>query len=373
LAKKDVMNVAFLGLGGNLGNRLENLNKTIKILQEECGDMLKASSVYETDPWGSDSKKKYLNQVIKIRTSLSATELIGKTLGIEKKLGRKRDGKQYHDRKTDIDILFFNNEVVNLDHIKIPHPRLHLRRFVLIPLNEIEPALKHPVLKKTVKELIKDCTDDLIVTPYMKTKNNTLHYICVEGNIGSGKTTLAKALAKKFNASFLAEEFEQNRLLPLFYKYPGKYAFPLEYSFLIGRFEKLSNFFAEEKKLVISDFSIHKSLWFARETLQKKEYRLFKKHFNAFAEQLPEPDLMIYISTSTNNLKQNIKKRGRDYEQYIDTDYLESINKEYFRGLKKINKRKLMVIPVKIYHKDLTAQLVKSIEKYVKENFGQTI
>ena len=156
------MNVAFLGLGGNMGNRLENLSKMVAGLKSECGDVVKVSGIYETEVWGSDSRKKYLNQVVKILTPLSALGLLEKMLVIEKKLGRVREEHNL-DRTADLDILFFNDAIIHSEELQVPHPRLHLRKFVLIPLTEIEPALFHPKLKETIKELLKNCKDDLTV------------------------------------------------------------------------------------------------------------------------------------------------------------------------------------------------------------------
>lgn len=156
------MNVAFLGLGGNMGDRLENLRATIDLVKQHCGEVLKISGVYETEAWGSDSKNSYLNQVVKINTHLTLTELLENMMTIEQKLGRVRKD-QNSDRTADLDILFYNDLILHTQEIQVPHPRLHLRKFVLIPLAEIEPLLVHPELKKTVKELLEDCKDTLKV------------------------------------------------------------------------------------------------------------------------------------------------------------------------------------------------------------------
>lgn len=163
-------------------------------------------------------------------------------------------------------------------------------------------------------------------------------YICIEGNIGAGKTTLAIALAKKLKAHFLAESYEENPLLPLFYKDRKKMAFPLEYSFLIDRHAQLHNYFKSNKaKTTVADFSLYKCLWFAKTNLSKKEYALYKKHFKAIEEVAQQPDLIVYINTHHTNLLSNIKKRGRNFETSIDKGYLQAVTKSYQSGLKKIN------------------------------------
>lgn len=368
MVEKDVMNVAFLSLGGNLSNRLDNLNKTIKAISESCGVVSKMSNVYETEAWGTLSEKKYLNQLIQLKTPLSAQKLLTKVLEIETRLGRKRTLNQYADRTVDIDILYFNQEIIQQKNLQIPHPRLQLRKFILIPLNEIAPAFVHPILHKSSIDLLKNCKDKLKVDIYPDAKQ--IKYICIEGNIGSGKSTLAKVLSKKLKAQFLAEKFEENLLLPLFYAQPKVYAFPLEYSFLISRFEQLKKSFKNPAQIVVSDFDIHKCLWFAKVNLQKNEYALFKKHFDGFVKQLPKPDLIIYLNADIKKLLQNIEKRGRTYEKSISAHYLKAVSKQYEKGLQKMTKIKKMEFKIDTYHPKLEVELVKNIEKYVKENFG---
>ncbi len=157
------MNEAFLGLGGNIGDRLENIRKTIAALEAGCGEIVSLSGIYETDAWGSDSQKKYLNMALGLNTHLAAETLLEKLLEIEAQLGRLRTGPQNSDRTVDIDILLFNEEILDSPNIQIPHPMLHLRKFVLIPLCDIAADRMHPVLKKSMKELLEICTDPLEV------------------------------------------------------------------------------------------------------------------------------------------------------------------------------------------------------------------
>lgn len=159
---KDVTNVVFLGLGGNLGDRLESIRRTISMIEEHCGKVVKASGVYETQAWGSDSQHKYLNQVVEIETLLAAQELLDKLLNIEHLLGRSRV-KQNADRTVDIDILLYNQEILTQERLHVPHPRMHLRKFVLIPLCDIAPDLMHPVFGKNMKVLLNECQDRLSV------------------------------------------------------------------------------------------------------------------------------------------------------------------------------------------------------------------
>ncbi|HEY5470241.1 MAG TPA: 2-amino-4-hydroxy-6-hydroxymethyldihydropteridine diphosphokinase [Bacteroidales bacterium] len=153
------MNIVFLGLGTNLGNREKNLNDAFTGIREQIGKVLEASSVYETEPWGFQSESKFLNIVIKVETGLSPSMLLEAILLIELRLGRVRSGNQFSSRIIDIDILLYEDQVIDKSELKIPHPKLHERKFVLVPLVEIEPDLVHPVLKKTMASLLESCED----------------------------------------------------------------------------------------------------------------------------------------------------------------------------------------------------------------------
>lgn len=158
-------NKAYLLTGGNLDDRERNLNKAMELIAEQCGRITASSSLYETAAWGKEDQPPFLNQALELRTELSARQLIRRVLKIEKQMGRVREEK-YGPRLIDIDILFFNDEVHNYTLLKLPHPEIQNRRFALLPLAEIAPALLHPVFKKTISELLADCPDQLEVKKY---------------------------------------------------------------------------------------------------------------------------------------------------------------------------------------------------------------
>ena len=157
-----IMNTAYLLIGGNLGDRKMNLQQATTYISEQCGHVLQLSSLYETAAWGKTDQPPFLNQAVKISTKLNAKQLIRKLLKIEITMGRIREEKM-GPRIIDIDILFFNNEILELRFLKIPHPEIQNRRFALVPLAEIEPTLLHPVLKKSVVQLLDTCPDKLEV------------------------------------------------------------------------------------------------------------------------------------------------------------------------------------------------------------------
>lgn len=154
------MNHAYLLTGGNIGNRQEHLAIAARLLTERCGRIIDSSSLYETEPWGKTDQEKFLNQVLLVETRLPAVELLHCILAIETQMGRNRTEKN-GPRLIDIDILFFNHQIVNQPGLTIPHPQMSSRRFVLEPLNEIAPAYIHPIYYKTVSQLLTDCVDPL--------------------------------------------------------------------------------------------------------------------------------------------------------------------------------------------------------------------
>lgn len=152
----------YLLLGSNLGNRQLFLQQAAERIAAEAGEIVQLSGVYETQSWGKTDEPDYLNQVLLIKTTFSAKDLLNKLLNIELLLGRERQQK-WGSRTVDIDILFYNSEIINEPELTIPHPELHKRRFTLEPLAEIAPDLIHPVLKKTVLTLKSELQDKLEV------------------------------------------------------------------------------------------------------------------------------------------------------------------------------------------------------------------
>ena len=159
------MNKAYLLTGGNMGDREEALGKALAIIRGYCGNISVTSSIYETAAWGNTDQPAFLNQALEIVTELNARQLIRRILRTEKSMGRIR-GEKYGPRLIDIDILLFDNQKHNYRLLKLPHPELQNRRFALIPLAEIAPAVIHPVFQKTITQLLTECNDPLPVIKY---------------------------------------------------------------------------------------------------------------------------------------------------------------------------------------------------------------
>lgn len=194
-----------------------------------------------------------------------------------------------------------------------------------------------------------------------------IRFLVIEGNIGAGKTTLASKLSQDLNAKLVLEQFADNPFLPKFYDDKERYSFPLELSFLADRYNQIKKEVLHPdlfQRLLISDYYFTKSAIFAGNTLQKDEYRLFRKLFNIVFESLPKPDLYVYLHLTTGNLIRNIRKRGREYEQKIDPEYLETIQQGYFSYLKQITQFPVLILDtngIDFVGNDCDYQLIKEL------------
>ena len=345
-----------LSIGSNVGNRKQNLIDCVLCLHQEVGTVIQSSSVYESDAWGFTSDA-FLNCNVLLHSLKPIEKVLKLTQKIEKKLGRlKKTIPSYEARLIDIDIISVDDAVIDVPNLKVPHSLLHERLFVLLPLHELVPTWKHPVLKKTVLELIALTTDentckivDKLAVPIDDMPLQDFNYIAIEGNIGAGKTTLATKIAEDFNAKTVLERFADNPFLPKFYKDQNRYAFPLEMSFLADRYQQVADDLGQFdlfKDFIIADYHIFKSIIFAKVTLAEEEFRLYKTLFDIIYKEMPKPDLYVYLYQNTNRLLQNIKRRGRSFEQEIPADYLEKINIGYLDYIKTQNELNVLIIDV---------------------------
>jgi len=347
---------AYLSLGSNLENRAYFLQKAVFMIGKSIGTVTQLSAVYESPSWGFTSNE-FLNVCIEIETTLLPEELLTSLLAIESQLGRQRAASgEYADRTIDIDILYYNSLILQTDALQLPHPKLHTRRFVLKPLADIAPQFYHPIIKKDTRNLLQECKDASVLkkSPVVLYKDvaslfTALNFVAIEGNIGAGKTTLANKISEDYNAKLVLERFADNPFLPKFYKDQNRYAFPLEMSFLADRYQQYTDDttqFDLFKKFMISDYDIYKSLIFAKITLQSDEFVLYRKVFTFMYQEVKKPHLYIYLYQTTERLLDNIKKRGRDYEQQIAPDYLEKINRGYFDFIKSYPEQNNLIIDV---------------------------
>lgn len=355
-AAMSVYHQVILSLGSNIGDRRSYLQQAIIAIHQSVGIISQMSSIYETPAWGFESDAFY-NIALTVSTHYSATEVLAKCLAIEKKLGRIRaESETYTSRVIDIDVLFYDDAIIDVEQLQIPHPLLHQRAFVLVPLTEIAPTYKHPILHVTIQSLTKqlqDVNDIVKVGELHNPKNDysfkNLNFISIEGNIGSGKTTLTQKMATDFNGQSILERFADNPFLPKFYEEPERYAFPLEMSFLADRYSQLTEGLRQYdlfNDFRIADYYIYKSLIFAQITLDSDEAQLYRNIFDVMCKETLAPDIYIYLYQNTENLLQNIQKRGRSYESTIPADYLEKINQGYTEFIKTLPPEKVLVIDV---------------------------
>ena len=155
------MNKAYLLIGGNMGDRLANLQNAQIAIQDQIGSIILSSSIYETAAWGLEDQPRFLNQALIIETNYTAQEVLKKLLSIEQSMGRIRQ-QPLGPRIIDLDIIFFNDQIIHTEDLTIPHPQMQKRNFVLTPLNEITPEFIHPELKQTINQLLIDCRDPLL-------------------------------------------------------------------------------------------------------------------------------------------------------------------------------------------------------------------
>lgn len=346
-----------LSLGSNMGERMSNLQQAVDLTFERIGSIKTISSVYESPAMGF-SGDAFFNIVLEAETGLLPEVVLEEILEIERKMGRIRSSTGgYISRPIDIDILFVEDLVIQEENLIVPHPRLQDRKFVLEPLMEIAPDFRHPLLEKTIKELFLITKDDSLLikqkekpeNPVDKIDFKKFDYLVIEGNIGAGKSSLSRMLAEDFNAKLLLERFEDNSFLPKFYEDPQRYAFPLEMSFLADRYQQMLEDLTQLdlfERRTISDYDISKSLIFAGITLQEEEFFVYRTIFNLMRRNLPNPDLYVYLFQHTDRLLENIKKRGRGYEQSISADYLEKLNKAYRNYIHTLPPEKVKILDV---------------------------
>lgn len=346
-----------LALGSNLGDKRKYLNDAVNSIHNTVGFVTEISSVYETPAWGFESFPFY-NICISIHTHLEPQQLLAVLKDIEQNLGRtsKSESGIYTARTVDIDIIYFAETIFKNEILTIPHPQIQNRKFVLAPLNDLTIEWKHPILNKTTKELLLSCEDTSVInkTAEKIVLNNYLdfshiNFIAIEGNIGAGKTTLTNKISKDFTAKPILERFADNPFLPKFYEDQGRYAFPLEMSFLADRYSQLNEGLGQYdlfNDFVIADYYIYKSLIFAQVTLDTDEVVLYRTIFDVMYKETTKPDLYVYLYQSTENLLSNIQKRGRSYEEKIPATYLNDINNSYSEFIKTLSQDHVLVIDV---------------------------
>jgi deoxyguanosine kinase len=358
-----------LSLGSNQGNRLENIENALQLIHQEVGTIIKVSRLYETPSWGFESDAFY-NCALLIHTYKNPEEVLNLVLTIENKLGRIRSENQgYQSRSIDIDLITFNEEIISSENLQIPHPLMQDRKFVLLPMLDLELNWTHPIFKKNISQLLENSSDESqctliqnIESPLQKTLLKQFNFISFEGNIGVGKTTLTTKIAEDFNATLITERFLDNPFLVPFFSNQKQNAFSNEVSFLVDRYHQLADNFENsisDNAFIVADYVLFKSLIFAKINLDENEYNLYQSLFEILYKEVSKPDLVVYLYQSQERLLENIKKRGREFEQNIQPEYLEKINRGYLEFLE--SKTLKNVITIDVTHLDF----VKNQSDYI--------
>ena len=330
------MDKAYISLGSNEGQRLKNLQEAVVQIQKQVGVLTDLSSLYETPAWGFEGPD-FLNACIGVQTDFLPSELLQKLLKIERKMGRLRTSETgYKSRNIDLDLLFFEDHVIENDDLILPHPRLELRNFILYPMCEIAPDFVHPRLGKDMAHLLNFCGDtshpsQLPLSQWSSDIFFEDQLLVFEGNIGVGKTSLTQKIARDFKVPSLLENFSSNPYLKKFYEQPDRFALSLENYFLEDRFRQFDNFIKEStsQKMSVADHSLFKSLVFAKINLSTKDFQDFKANYERLSAQLVFKQKVIFLHQPLEKLMKQIKSRGRTYEQNITRDYLEKIEEGY--------------------------------------------
>lgn len=329
---------AFVALGANLGDAAATLASACEALAALPGTQLRArSSLYRSAPVGA-SGPDFLNAVVELSTTLDAPTLLAALQAVEQRHGRVR-GERNAPRTLDLDLLLYGDEAFDTPALTVPHPRLHERAFVLVPLAELDAGLAVPG-RGAVADLLPAVAEQAIArvqggaawreaptAPALR----RLRHIAIEGPIGVGKTTLALRLARWLDAEALLEQPADNPFLERFYGDRAGYAFQTQLFFLFQRVAQVRQLAQPGmfSRNVVSDFMFDKDALFARMNLDDEEYRHYAQMYGRLAPQLPQPDLVIWLQATPQTLLGRIRQRAIEIEQRIDESYLRALCDAY--------------------------------------------
>jgi 2-amino-4-hydroxy-6-hydroxymethyldihydropteridine diphosphokinase len=315
---------AYIGLGSNLGDRRSYINEALKQLGQRRGvRVVGTAEVNETEPLGAAEQPKYLNGVGQIETELDAGSLHKRMMEIETALGRDRPD-HWAPRTIDLDLLLFGDAVINTAGLTVPHPQMHLRSFVLTGMCELNPDLRHPVLKKSMGVLSSRLSGRDFVCD-----RDRPQLVSTAGIIGVGKTTLTRQLAQTLDCRAVFEAYDKNPFLSDVYAGQVQLALDSQLFFLTSRIEQLSAEALTAPELAVSDYVSDKELIYARCLLDERQLMLYEKFYGALKLKVTAPVLVIYLKDSVDRCLERIHKRNRPYEQAIELELLEQLNAGY--------------------------------------------
>ena len=316
------MATCLIALGSNLGDRHQSLSKAIELFKAQPGtDMIAQSRWYQSAPIGGpEGQGDFLNGAVRLETSLSPPQMLSVLLKIENELGRMRR-ERWEARTLDLDLLLYDDLVLDTPQLVVPHPRMAYRRFVLVPAAEVAAEMIHPTIGWTMGQLLANL-------------NTPKRYIAIAGPIGAGKTWLAGRLHDRFGGCLVEERLDPEMLAD-FYADPKGRAWDTETRLLDGRVRQLEAVVREESELMQepigpaslfwSDFWFPQSLAFADVWLDAEPFAAFERKWRSAAARVPKPNLLIALDAPTDLVSERIRQRGRPYEQQLSQDQLERL------------------------------------------------
>ena len=316
--------VSYIGLGSNMGSREQYLNQALELMGDCDGiDVLRTSDFIQSSALADMDQPDYINAVVQIRTSLTPENLLECLLNIEDSLGRVRTHK-WGPRVIDLDLLLYGEHIIHTDTLTVPHEHMHLRSFVLTPLAQLAGDLIHPVMGVSIAELqqrLSKCSFAL--------HEDQVQLVSIAGNIGIGKTTLARQLIENMGGSLIAEPYDSNPFMPEVYEGRNEYALDSQLHFLVNRAKQLDKGMLSSGQLYFSDYLFDKELVYANLLLDKRQLCLYQSIYQRFAENVALPVLLIYLDDSAENCLERIHLRNRSYEQDIQRRFLDGLRISY--------------------------------------------
>lgn len=314
----------YIGLGSNLGDRYATIEQASKELNNCDGITVeKLSDSLETPPLAGMDQPAYINSVAEISTNLPPEALLKKLQTIEQKLGRTPSEK-WNSRTIDLDLLIYDDIILQTPELTIPHPQMHLRSFVLNGMSQLAGDLIHPVLKRSMNELAKRLnSNSFALNP------NIPQLICVAGIIGVGKTTLAQNLAEKLNCPILREAYETNPYLPEVYAGKIELALKSQLYFLETRRNQLAAETLSAKTIYLTDYIFEKDYIFAQRTITGDQFPEYAGRYQQVSSQIASPVLVIYLTDTPDAAMNRIHDRNRPYEQQMKLKTLEELRSAY--------------------------------------------
>lgn len=327
LKKNKKIVLAYIGLGSNLGDRAANINLALnEIANSDNIFLAKFSKMIETKPLAGMKQPDYFNCVAQLKTSLTPEKLLDKLQFIEDKLGRTRNNQPNSSRTIDLDILLYDEIIVDHPKLKIPHPQMHMRSFVIDCLCEIDENITHPILNRTVAELSSRVNGQ---NYYIDPKSDKPKLVSIAGVVGVGKTTLARSLAVLNDANLLEEDYKNNPYLEKVYNGQQELALKSELYFLNDSTAQLGKEKLQDGKLYVSDYIFDKAFVYANRWLKEEDLQQYKIKYAIAQSKIVKPSAVIYLKDKLDRCLDRIKKRHRPFEQEIEINFLADLEADY--------------------------------------------